>query len=208
MRRRKLEESSSGATMQDMYWGPPCSCWSQDSPWHQQLHQVQDCRVGGQDRVREGGYPGDPHTHWPQPGTCDPHPPGSHLARRQVPGQPPVRWRPLYPYVHLTRPSYGQHALAFLMAILVTVFIVGAIFSVYKQWQSVTEQGSLEPWLLVQSISQPTNIAARNWMFPMLPAGRRLCLASTGEGCWRFLVWAWLACTGGHYRPKWRTFNI
>ena len=48
------------------------------------------------------------------------------------------------------------------MAILVTVFIVGAIFSVYKQWQSVTEQGSLEPWLLVQSISQPTNIAARN----------------------------------------------
>ena len=62
----------------------------------------------------------------------------------------------------MTRPSYGQHALAFLMAILVTVFIVGAIFSVYKQWQSVTEQGSLEPWLLVQSISQPTNIAARN----------------------------------------------
>ena len=111
MRRRKLEESSSGATMQDMSWGPPCSCWSQDSPrlravrlpkrqvWglhvpvggHQQLHQVQDCRVGGQDRVREGGYPGDPHIHWPQPGTCDPHPPGSHLARRQVPGQPPVR---------------------------------------------------------------------------------------------------------------------
>ena len=51
--------------------------------------------------------------------------------------------------VHLTRPSYGQHALAFLMAILVTVFIVGAILSVYKQWQSVAEHGAVEPGALV-----------------------------------------------------------
>ena len=43
------------------------------------------------------------------------------------------------------------------MAILVTVFIVGAIFSVYKQWQSVTEQGTEPGALVTGPVNIPTN---------------------------------------------------
>ena len=53
--------------------------------------------------------------------------------------------------VHLTRPSYSQHALAFLTAILVTIMIVGVILSVYRQWQSVAEHGAVEPGTLVSA---------------------------------------------------------
>ena len=43
------------------------------------------------------------------------------------------------------------------MAILVTVFIVGAIFSMYKQWQSVTEQGTEPGALVTGPVNIPTN---------------------------------------------------
>ena len=38
--------------------------------------------------------------------------------------------------VFLTRPSYGQKALSFVTAVLVTVLLVGVILSIFKQWRS------------------------------------------------------------------------
>jgi len=51
--------------------------------------------------------------------------------------------------VYLTRPSYSQRALAAITAILFTVLLVGVILSLYKQWQTVAEQGAVEPGALI-----------------------------------------------------------
>jgi len=53
--------------------------------------------------------------------------------------------------VRITRPSYRQHALATVTAVLVTVIIVGLVLSVYRQWQLVAEQGAVEPGDLVKA---------------------------------------------------------
>ena len=51
--------------------------------------------------------------------------------------------------VYLTRPSYSQRALAAVTAVLFTVLLVGVILSLYKQWQTVAEQGAVEPGALI-----------------------------------------------------------
>ena len=95
------------------------------------------------------------------------------------------------------------------MAILVTVFIVGAIFSVYKQWQSVTEQGTEPGALVTGPVNIPTNKhCGEELNVPNVTSWQEAVSGLHRRGFWRSLVWAWMACTGGHYRPKWRTFNI
>ena len=51
--------------------------------------------------------------------------------------------------VPLTRPSYTHTTLAFVTAVLVTLLLVGAILTLYRQWQTVAEQGAVEPGDLV-----------------------------------------------------------
>jgi len=52
---------------------------------------------------------------------------------------------------YLTRPDYGQHALAIVTAILVTVLIVGIVLTLYRRWQAVAEAGAVEPSALVMA---------------------------------------------------------
>jgi len=52
---------------------------------------------------------------------------------------------------YLIRPDYGQHALAIITAILVTVLIVGMVLTLYRRWQAVAEAGAVEPSALVMA---------------------------------------------------------
>jgi len=52
---------------------------------------------------------------------------------------------------YLIRPDYGQHALAIVTAILVTVLIVGMVLTLYRRWQAVAEEGAVEPSALVMA---------------------------------------------------------
>ena len=52
---------------------------------------------------------------------------------------------------YLTRPDYGQHALAIVTAILVTVLIVGMVLTLYRRWHAVAEAGAVEPSALVMA---------------------------------------------------------
>ena len=50
---------------------------------------------------------------------------------------------PVLSSCYLTRPDYGQHALAIVTAILETVLIVGLVLTLYRRWQAVAEAGAL-----------------------------------------------------------------
>jgi len=52
---------------------------------------------------------------------------------------------------YLTKPDYGQHALAIITAILVTVLIVGIVLTLYRRWHAVAEAGAVEPSALVMA---------------------------------------------------------
>ena len=58
---------------------------------------------------------------------------------------------PVLSSCYLTRPDYGQHALAIVTAILVTVLIVGIVLTLYRRWQAVAEAGAVEPSALVMA---------------------------------------------------------
>lgn len=58
---------------------------------------------------------------------------------------------PVMSSCYLTRPDYGQHALATITAILVTVLIVGLVLTLYRRWQAVAEAGAVEPSALVMA---------------------------------------------------------
>jgi hypothetical protein len=58
---------------------------------------------------------------------------------------------PVLSSCYLTRPDYGQHALATITAILVTVLIVGLVLTLYRRWQAVAEAGAVEPSALVMA---------------------------------------------------------
>jgi len=58
---------------------------------------------------------------------------------------------PVLSSCYLTRPDYGQHALAIVTAILVTVLIVGLVLTLYRRWQAVAEAGAVEPSALVMA---------------------------------------------------------
>jgi len=53
--------------------------------------------------------------------------------------------------VFFTRPSNGQHTLAVITAILVTILVTGLVLSLYRQWQTVAENGAVEPRDLVEA---------------------------------------------------------
>jgi len=53
--------------------------------------------------------------------------------------------------VFFTRPSYSQHTLSVITAILVTILLSGLILSIYRQWQTVAENGAVEPRDLVEA---------------------------------------------------------
>ena len=53
--------------------------------------------------------------------------------------------------VFFNRPSYGQHTLAVITAILVTFLVSGLVLSLYRQWQTVAENGAVEPRDLVEA---------------------------------------------------------
>jgi len=50
---------------------------------------------------------------------------------------------------YLTKPDYGQHTLAIITAILVTVLMVGIVLTLYRRWQAVAEAGAVEPGDLI-----------------------------------------------------------
>jgi len=52
---------------------------------------------------------------------------------------------------HISKTGSGEYALPIIIAILITMLIVGIILSLYRRWQTVAEAGAVEPSILVSA---------------------------------------------------------